>query len=158
MRGIRYMSDIIQLLPDSVANQIAAGEVVQRPASAVKELVENAIDAGADKIQLILRDAGKSLIQVIDNGCGMSLTDARMCFERHATSKIRKAEDLFAIHTMGFRGEAMASIAAIAQVEMKTRRHEDEVGTLVLIEGSSFIRQEPVATAEGTSISIKNLF
>jgi DNA mismatch repair protein MutL len=152
------MSDIIQLLPDSVANQIAAGEVVQRPASAVKELLENAIDAGANKIQLIIKDAGKALIQVIDNGCGMTVTDARMCFERHATSKVRKAEDLFAIRTMGFRGEAMASIAAIAQVEMKTRRHEDEVGTLVLIEGSSFIRQEPVATAEGTSISIKNLF
>lgn len=152
------MSDIIQLLPDSVANQIAAGEVVQRPASAVKELLENAIDAGANKIQLIIKDAGKALIQVIDNGCGMSVTDARMCFERHATSKVRKAEDLFAIRTMGFRGEAMASIAAIAQVEMKTRRHEDEVGTLVEIEGADFIKQEPVATSEGTSISIKNLF
>jgi DNA mismatch repair protein MutL len=152
------MSDIIQLLPDSVANQIAAGEVVQRPASAVKELLENAIDAGANKIQLIIKDAGKALIQVIDNGCGMTVADARMCFERHATSKVRKAEDLFAIRTMGFRGEAMASIAAIAQVEMKTRRHEDEVGTLIVIEGSSFIRQEPVAAAEGTSISIKNLF
>ncbi len=152
------MSDIIQLLPDSVANQIAAGEVVQRPASAVKELLENAIDAGADKIQLIVKDAGKALIQVIDNGCGMSITDARMCFERHATSKVRKAEDLFAIRTMGFRGEAMASIAAIAQVEMKTKRHEDEVGTLIQIEGASFIKQEPVGTADGTSISIKNLF
>ena len=152
------MSDIIQLLPDSVANQIAAGEVVQRPASAVKELLENAIDAGADKIQLIVKDAGKALIQVIDNGCGMSITDARMCFERHATSKVRKAEDLFAIRTMGFRGEAMASIAAIAQVEMKTKRHEDEVGTLIEIEGASFIKQEPVGTADGTSISIKNLF
>ncbi|TCD03576.1 DNA mismatch repair endonuclease MutL [Pedobacter psychroterrae] len=152
------MSDIIQLLPDSVANQIAAGEVVQRPASAVKELLENAIDAGANKIQLIIKDAGKALIQVIDNGCGMSVTDARMCFERHATSKVRKAEDLFAIRTMGFRGEAMASIAAIAQVEMKTRRHEDEVGTLLEIEGSSVIKQEPVATALGTSICIKNLF
>lgn len=152
------MSDIIQLLPDSVANQIAAGEVVQRPASAVKELLENAIDAGANKIQLILKDAGKALIQVIDNGCGMTVTDARMCFERHATSKVRKAEDLFAIRTMGFRGEAMASIAAIAQVEMKTRRHEDELGTLIEIEGSAFIKQEPVATAVGTSICIKNLF
>lgn len=152
------MSDIIQLLPDSVANQIAAGEVVQRPASAVKELLENAIDAGANKIQLILKDGGKGLIQVIDNGCGMSVTDARMCFERHATSKVRKAEDLFAIRTMGFRGEAMASIAAISQVEMKTRRHEDELGTMVEIEGSVFLKQEPVATAEGTSISIKNLF
>ena len=152
------MSDIIQLLPDSVANQIAAGEVVQRPASAVKELLENAIDAGANKIQLIVKDAGKALIQVIDNGCGMSVTDARMCFERHATSKVRKAEDLFAIRTMGFRGEAMASIAAIAQVELKTRRHEDEVGTLIEIEGATVIKQEPVATALGTSICIKNLF
>jgi len=152
------MSDIIQLLPDAVANQIAAGEVVQRPASAVKELVENAIDAGADKIQLILKEAGKSLIQVIDNGCGMSLTDARMCFERHATSKIKKAEDLFAIRTMGFRGEAMASIAAIAQVEMKTRRHEDELGTCILIEGSEVVSQEACSANTGTSISIKNLF
>jgi DNA mismatch repair protein MutL len=152
------MPDIIQLLPDAVANQIAAGEVVQRPASAVKELIENAIDAGADKIQLILRDAGKSLIQVIDNGCGMSLTDARMCFERHATSKIRKAEDLFAIRTMGFRGEAMASIAAIAQVELKTRRHEDELGTCIQIEGSEVLSQEACSANTGTSISIKNLF
>jgi DNA mismatch repair protein MutL len=152
------MPDIIQLLPDSVANQIAAGEVVQRPASAVKELLENAIDAGADKIQLIIKDAGKALIQVIDNGCGMSISDARMCFERHATSKVRKAEDLFAIRTMGFRGEAMASIAAIAQVEMKTKRHEDEVGTLIEIEGANFVKQEPVGTANGTSICIKNLF
>jgi DNA mismatch repair protein MutL len=152
------MSDIIQLLPDAVANQIAAGEVVQRPASAVKELVENAIDAGADKIQLILKDAGKALIQVIDNGCGMSVTDARMCFERHATSKIRKADDLFAIRTMGFRGEAMASIAAIAQVELKTRRHDDELGTVILIEGSEVIKQEPCQCTSGTSISIKNLF
>ncbi|QNK62394.1 DNA mismatch repair endonuclease MutL [Pedobacter sp. PAMC26386] len=152
------MSDIIQLLPESVANQIAAGEVVQRPASAVKELMENAIDAGANKIQLILKDAGKVLIQVIDNGCGMSVSDARMCFERHATSKVRKAEDLFAIRTMGFRGEAMASIAAIAQVEMKTRRYEDELGTLIEIEGATITKQEPVATPEGTSISIKNLF
>lgn len=152
------MSDIIQLLPDSVANQIAAGEVVQRPASAVKELLENAIDAGADKIQLIVKDAGKALIQVIDNGCGMSISDARMCFERHATSKVRKAEDLFAIRTMGFRGEAMASIAAIAQVEMKTKRHEDEVGTLIQIEGSNFIKQEATGCPNGTSISVKNLF
>ena len=152
------MLDIIQLLPDAVANQIAAGEVVQRPASAVKELVENAIDAGADKIQLILKEAGKALIQVIDNGCGMSLTDARMCFERHATSKIRKAEDLFAIRTMGFRGEAMASIAAIAQVEMRTRRHEDELGTCINIEGSEVISQQPCASPVGTSIAIKNLF
>ncbi|MET4139037.1 DNA mismatch repair endonuclease MutL [Pedobacter sp. UYP1] len=152
------MSDIIQLLPESVANQIAAGEVVQRPASAVKELMENAIDAGANKIQLILKDAGKVLIQVIDNGCGMSVSDARMCFERHATSKVRKAEDLFAIRTMGFRGEAMASIAAIAQVEMKTRRYEDELGTLIEIEGATITKQEPVATPQGTSICIKNLF
>ena len=152
------MSDIIQLLPDSVANQIAAGEVVQRPSSAVKELLENAIDAGANKIQLILKDAGKTLLQVIDNGCGMSITDARMCFERHATSKVRKAEDLFAIRTMGFRGEAMASIAAIAQIEMKTRRFEDEIGTQITIEGANFVGQEPVATAAGTSISVKNLF
>ncbi len=152
------MLDIIQLLPDAVANQIAAGEVVQRPASAVKELVENAIDAGADKIQLILKDAGKSLIQVIDNGCGMSLTDARMSFERHATSKIRKAEDLFAIRTMGFRGEAMASIAAIAQVEMRTRRHEDELGTCINIDGSEVISQQPCASPTGTSVCIKNLF
>ena len=152
------MSDIIQLLPDSVANQIAAGEVVQRPASAVKELVENAIDSGADKIQLLIKDAGKLLIQVIDNGCGMSITDARMCFERHATSKIRKAEDLFAIRTMGFRGEAMASIAAISQVELKSRRFEDELGTCIRIEGSDVISQEPVSTSAGTSISVKNLF
>jgi DNA mismatch repair protein MutL len=152
------MSDIIQLLPDSVANQIAAGEVVQRPASAVKELIENSIDAGADKIQLIIKDAGKSLIQIIDNGCGMSVTDARMCFERHATSKIRKAEDLFAIRTMGFRGEAMASIAAIAQVELKTRRVEDELGTCIFIEGSEVISQEACSANPGTSISIKNLF
>ncbi|MVN21666.1 DNA mismatch repair endonuclease MutL [Mucilaginibacter arboris] len=152
------MSDIIYLLPDAVANQIAAGEVVQRPASAVKELLENAIDSGADKIQLIIKEAGKALIQVIDNGCGMSFTDARMCFERHATSKIRKAEDLFAIRTMGFRGEAMASIAAIAQVELKTRRQEDELGTQICIEGSVITSQEPCATAAGTSICIKNLF
>ncbi len=152
------MSDIIQLLPDSVANQIAAGEVVQRPASAVKELIENAIDAGADKIQLIFKDAGKSLIQIIDNGCGMSVTDARMCFERHATSKIRQAEDLFAIRTMGFRGEAMASIAAIAQVELKTRRIEDELGTCINIEGSEVISQEACSANAGTSICVKNLF
>lgn len=152
------MPDIIQLLPDSVANQIAAGEVVQRPASAVKELLENALDAGADKIQLILKEGGKALIQVIDNGCGMSVTDARMCFERHATSKIRKADDLFAIRTMGFRGEAMASIAAIAQVELKTRRVEDELGTCIIIEGSEVISQQPCSANAGTSIAIKNLF
>ena len=152
------MSDIIQLLPDSVANQIAAGEVVQRPASAVKEMMENAIDAGADQIKLIVKDAGKSLIQVIDNGCGMSVTDARVCFERHATSKIRKAEDLFAIRTMGFRGEAMASFAAIAHVELRTRRHEDELGTVVEIEGSEVVQQYPDQTPAGSSISVKNLF
>src|SRR6185312_11512297 len=152
------MPDIIQLLPDAVANQIAAGEVVQRPASAVKELVENAIDAGADKIQLILKDAGKSLIQVIDNGCGMSMTDARMSFERHATSKIRKAEDLFAIRTMGFRGEAMASIAAISHVELKTRRHNDELGTCINIEGSEVVSQQPCSANTGTSICVRNLF
>ncbi|MDQ0637498.1 DNA mismatch repair protein MutL [Pedobacter sp. W3I1] len=152
------MTDIIHLLPDAVANQIAAGEVVQRPSSAVKELLENSIDAGADKIQLVVKDAGKALIQIIDNGCGMSVTDARMCFERHATSKVKKAEDLFAIRTMGFRGEAMASIAAISQVEMKTRRHEDEIGTCISIEGAQVTNQEPVATSPGTQISIKNLF
>jgi len=152
------MPDIIQLLPDAVANQIAAGEVVQRPASAVKELVENALEAGANRIQLILKDAGKSLLQVIDNGCGMSMTDARMSFERHATSKIRKAEDLFAIHTMGFRGEALASIAAIAQVELKTRRHEDELGTCIFIEGSEVLSQEACSANTGTSICVKNLF
>ena len=152
------MSDIIQLLPDSVANQIAAGEVVQRPASAVKELIENAIDAGADKIKLIVKDAGKSLIQVIDNGCGMSITDARLCFERHATSKIRQAEDLFAIRTMGFRGEALASIAAIAQVELKSKRVEDELGTIIQIEGSKVVSQQPEALPAGTSICVKNLF
>ncbi|MFB2119215.1 DNA mismatch repair endonuclease MutL [Parapedobacter sp. 2B3] len=152
------MSDIIQLLPDAVANQIAAGEVVQRPASAVKELIENAIDAGADRIKLIVRDGGKTLIQLVDNGCGMSVTDARLCFERHATSKIRKAEDLFAIRTMGFRGEALASIAAIAHVELRTRRVEDELGTLVEIAGSDVVRQEPEALPAGTSIRIKNLF
>ena len=152
------MSDIIQLLPDAVANQIAAGEVVQRPASAVKELMENAIDAGADKIKLIVKDGGKSLIQLIDNGCGMSITDARLCFERHATSKIRKADDLFAIRTMGFRGEALASIAAIAHVELKTRRVEDELGTRIEIAGSEVVQQEPEALPAGTSISIKNLF
>ena len=131
--------DIIKLLPDSVANQIAAGEVIQRPASVVKELIENAIDAGATQIDLIVKDAGRTFITVIDNGCGMSETDARLCFERHATSKISCADDLFAIKTMGFRGEALASIAAVAQVELTTRRKEDEVGTKILIEGSKVI-------------------
>lgn len=152
------MSDIIQLLPDNVANQIAAGEVVQRPASAVKELLENSIDASASKISLIVKDAGKTLIQIIDDGSGMSVTDARMCFERHATSKIKKADDLFALQTKGFRGEALASIAAIAHVELKTRREGDELGTHILIEGSQVISQEPCSSAKGTSISVKNLF
>src|SRR3954467_11234351 len=129
------MPDIIHLLPDSIANQIAAGEVVQRPSSAVKELLENAVDAGATNIQLIIKDSGKSLIQIIDNGCGMSETDARMSFERHATSKIRAAEDLFNIRTMGFRGEALASIAAIAQVELKTKQTGEQLGTCIDIEG-----------------------
>ncbi len=152
------MSDIIHLLPDSVANQIAAGEVVQRPASAVKELMENALDAGSTNIKLIVKDAGKTLIQVIDNGCGMSETDARMSFERHATSKIKKADDLFAIRTMGFRGEALASIAAIAQVELKTKRTGDEIGVKIEIEGSELKKQEACNCPEGTSFSIKNLF
>lgn len=152
------MSDIIKLLPDAVANQIAAGEVVQRPASAVKELLENAIDSGANQIEVILIEAGKTLIQVIDNGCGMSETDARMSFERHATSKISKADDLFSIRTMGFRGEALASIAAIAQVEMKSRRHEDEYGTQLNIEGSVVTNQQVCVCQPGTSIAIKNLF
>ncbi len=152
------MSDIIKLLPDAVANQIAAGEVIQRPASAVKELLENAIDAGSTDIKLIVKDAGRTLIQVIDNGCGMSETDARMCFERHATSKITNADDLFKILTMGFRGEAMASIASVAQVELRTRRHDDPMGTLLVIEGFEFKYQEPVSTPPGTNIQIKNLF
>ncbi len=152
------MADIIQLLPDSIANQIAAGEVIQRPASVVKELLENSIDAGSTQIKLIVKDAGKALIQVIDNGCGMSETDARMCFERHATSKIRAAKDLFEIRTMGFRGEAMASIAAIAQVEMKTRKHNEDLGIRLNIEGSEIKSQEPCQCNAGTSLSIKNLF
>lgn len=152
------MEDIIKLLPDVIANQIAAGEVVQRPASAVKELLENAVDAGATKIQLIVKDAGKTWIQVIDNGCGMSDTDARMSFERHATSKIRTPDDLFQIRTMGFRGEALASIAAVAQVELRSRRTENKVGTQIIIEGGEIISQEPVSAPEGTSITVKNLF
>lgn len=152
------MPDVIQLLSDHLANQIAAGEVIQRPASAVKELLENAIDAGATEIQLILKDAGKELIQVVDNGSGMSPTDARMSFERHATSKIRDINDLFRIRTMGFRGEALASIAAVAKVELKTRRTEDEVGTRLVIEGTEVKVQEPCAATAGTSLMIKNLF
>ncbi|GAB1406036.1 DNA mismatch repair endonuclease MutL [Lentimicrobium sp.] len=152
------MSDIIRLLPDAVANQIAAGEVIQRPASAVKELLENAVDSGATQIDLIVMDAGKSLIQVIDNGCGMSATDARLAFERHATAKIQAASDLFKIHTFGFRGEALASIAAIAQLELKSRLHEDELGTHLIIEGSVVKDQQPCACPAGTSIMVKNLF
>jgi len=152
------MHDLIQLLPDAIANQIAAGEVVQRPASVVKELMENAIDAGATHIQLIIKDAGKGIVQVIDNGSGMSETDARMCFERHATSKIRQAEDLFRIKTMGFRGEAMASIASVAQVELKTRRPSDELGTYIKIDGSVLKAQENIQAPAGTSIAVKNLF
>jgi DNA mismatch repair protein MutL len=152
------LTDIIQLLPDNIANQIAAGEVIQRPASAVKELLENAVDAGATEIKLIIQDAGKALVQVIDNGKGMSETDARMCFERHATSKIRNIDDLFHIRTMGFRGEALASIAAVAQVELKSKRAEDETGTCIEIENSVVKKQEPVAATVGTSIAMKNLF
>ena len=152
------MADIIQLLPDHVANQIAAGEVVQRPASVVKELLENAIDAEATTIKLIIKDAGKTLVQVIDDGKGMSVTDARLSFERHATSKIRNAEDLFNLHTKGFRGEALASIAAIAHVELKTKQGQDEVGVQIKIEGSEVVSQEVIVTPKGTSIAVKNLF
>jgi len=152
------MSSIIQLLPDHVANQIAAGEVVQRPASVVKELLENAVDAKATDIKLIIKDAGKSLVQVIDNGVGMNVTDARLCFERHATSKIRHAEDLFTLHTKGFRGEALASIAAIAHVEMKTKQDQEELGTQIVIEGSKFVSQEAAVLPKGTSFAVKNLF
>ena len=152
------MTDIIHLLPDNIANQIAAGEVIQRPGSAVKELLENAVDAGADEIKLIINDAGKSLVQVIDNGRGMSETDARMAFERHATSKIKNIDDLFRIKTMGFRGEALASIAAVAQVELKTKREEDQSGTYIEIENSKVKKQEPIAFNRGTSIAMKNLF
>jgi DNA mismatch repair protein MutL len=152
------MADIIRLLSDTVANQIAAGEVIQRPASAVKEMLENAVDSGASRIQLILLDAGKTLIQIIDDGCGMTDTDARLCFERHATSKIRKIDDLFTLHTMGFRGEALASIASVAQVELKTRKAEFEVGSRLVIEGGSHVSQDEAAVPAGTSISVKNLF
>ena len=152
------MSDIIQLLPDHVANQIAAGEVVQRPASIVKELLENSVDAGSSKIQLIIRDAGKNLLQVVDNGIGMSETDARLAFERHATSKIRSTEDIFKIATKGFRGEALASIAAVAQVELKTKQKDSPVGTNIYIEGGLFQFQDPIQTVEGSNFSVKNLF
>lgn len=152
------MSDLIKLLPDHVANQIAAGEVVQRPASIVKELVENSIDAGATKIELIIRDAGRNLIQVVDNGSGMSETDARLAFERHATSKIHTTEDIFKISTKGFRGEALASIAAVAEVELKTKTHDAKIGTNIYIEGGGFQFQEPIQTTEGSNFSVKNLF
>ena len=152
------MSDIIRLLPDSVANQIAAGEVIQRPASVVKELVENAVDAGATSIQIIIRDAGRTLIQVVDNGCGMTDTDARMAFERHATSKIAAATDLFNLSTMGFRGEALASIAAVAQVDLRTMRHDSQVGTRLIINGSVVESQEPEASVPGSNMMVKNLF
>ncbi len=152
------MSDIIHVLPDSVANQIAAGEVVQRPASALKELLENAIDSGASDIKVIVKEGGKALIQVIDNGCGMSETDARLSFERHATSKIKNSNDLFNILTLGFRGEALASIAAVAQVEMKSKRIEDELGTCITVEGSKVKKQQPCGCQNGTSVSVKNLF
>ncbi|MFN5183980.1 MAG: DNA mismatch repair endonuclease MutL [Bacteroidota bacterium] len=152
------MSNLIQLLPESLSNQIAAGEVVQRPASAVKELLENAIDAGAQSIQLIVKEGGKTLIQVIDNGNGMNIIDARMCFERHATSKIKSTEDLFRINTKGFRGEALAAIAAVSQVELKTKTEDDELGTKILIEGGKFVEQEACQVAKGASFSVKNLF
>ncbi|RLD70437.1 MAG: DNA mismatch repair endonuclease MutL, partial [Bacteroidetes bacterium] len=152
------MTDIIQLLPDSVANQIAAGEVIQRPASVVKELVENAIDSGAKNIQIIIKDAGRTLVQVIDDGLGMSQSDARLAFERHATSKIKKAEDLFEIRTMGFRGEALASIAAVAQVELKTRPESEELGTHIIISGSEIEEQEFISCAKGSNFIVKNLF
>lgn len=152
------MSDIIQLLPDSVANQIAAGEVIQRPASVIKELVENAVDAGAKNIQVAVQDAGRTNIQVIDDGKGMSETDARLAFERHSTSKIRQAEDLFDLHTMGFRGEALASIAAVAQIELKSRQESDEVGTKINISGSRFEKQEPCACPVGSMFTVSNIF
>ncbi len=152
------MTDVIQLLPDSVANQIAAGEVIQRPASVIKELVENAVDAGAHTIHVVVVDAGRTSIQVIDDGCGMSETDARLSFERHATSKIRKADDLFSLHTMGFRGEALPSIAAVSQVEVRTRRQEDEVGTCLILSGSHVESQEPCSCAVGSSFTVSNLF
>ncbi|MGN0035792.1 MAG: DNA mismatch repair endonuclease MutL [Bacteroidaceae bacterium] len=152
------MSDVIRLLPDSVANQIAAGEVIQRPASVVKELVENAIDAGAREVHVLVTDAGRTCIQVVDDGKGMSVTDARLAFERHATSKIRQAEDLFALHTMGFRGEALASIAAVAQVELKTRMEEDQLGTQLVVAGSKVESQEAVSCPKGSNFAVRNLF
>ena len=152
------MSDIIRLLPDSVANQIAAGEVIQRPASVIKELVENSIDAGATSVTIVIKDAGRTLIQVIDDGCGMSDTDARLAFERHATSKISRAADLFSLSTMGFRGEALASIAAIAQVDLRTMQKDASIGTRLLISGSKVESQQPEACAPGSNLMVKNLF
>ena len=152
------MSDIIQLLPDSVANQIAAGEVIQRPASVIKELVENAVDACAKSIDVVVVDAGRTSIQVIDDGKGMSETDARLAFERHATSKINKADDLFALHTMGFRGEALASIAAVAQVKLKTRHKDSEIGSELEISASKVVRQEPISCPVGSNFMVENLF
>ena len=152
------MADIISLLPDHVANQIAAGEVIQRPASVVKELLENAIDSGADEIKLLIKDAGKTMIQLIDNGNGMTTSDARMAYERHATTKIRSADDLFSISSKGFRGEALASIAAIAHVEIHTKTEDDEIGTCLKISGSKLEMQEVSVVPRGTSISVKNLF
>ena len=152
------MPDLIKLLPDSVANQIAAGEVIQRPASVVKELVENSVDAGAGNIRVIIKDSGKTLIQIIDDGTGMSETDARLAFERHATSKIKEASDLFAITTKGFRGEALASIAAVSKVELKTRREDDDTGTIVKINASKVEIQEPCSCPTGSSFSVKSLF
>lgn len=151
-------SNIIKLLPDSVANQIAAGEVIQRPASVVKELVENAVDAGATSISIVIKDAGRTLVQVVDNGCGMSPVDARMAFERHATSKIANATDLYALHTMGFRGEALPSIASVAQIELRTMRKGDEMGSKLCLSESKFISQEPVVATPGSNLMVKNLF
>jgi len=155
---VEIVSNKISVLPDHIANQIAAGEVIQRPASAVKELLENAVDSGADHIQLIINDAGKSLVQVIDNGHGMSPQDARLCFGRHATSKIKNIDDLFQLKTMGFRGEALASIAAVAQVELKTKTEDAEAGTYIEVENSEIVKEEPIAFTKGTSIAMKNLF
>ena len=152
------MSDIIQLLPDTVANQIAAGEVIQRPASVVKELVENSVDAGATHVDVLITDAGRTSVRVVDDGKGMSETDARLSFERHATSKIRKADDLFALQTMGFRGEALASIAAVAQIELKTRQPNEDVGTQLSISGGRFVDQQPCACPVGCDMSVGNLF
>src|SRR3990167_2002727 len=152
------MSDLIRLLPDHIANQIAAGEVVQRPASVVKELIENSIDAGATKIEVFVKDAGRTLIQIVDNGKGMSPLDSRMCFERHATSKIKHADDLFALTTKGFRGEALASVAAIAHVTLKTRRETDELGIELCIENNTIIKQKPIQYTINTSFKIHNLF